>query len=335
MGIATGSDLDPSSAGVVGVPSRRRLFLSYSHENARFARRFCHDLRNAGFDCWIDQDIPSCSSDWVQHISSVINEREELVFLVSPESQKSEHVKTEVELAQRASLDVRRLRLTDIRYVDPVVQKAQLQDWSCASTTYRDSLRAFLREHGSDEVMPADPLSDFDLPGLQVQAHPAGSMLEGPKLQRAGFVASWLDVTPYTCSWLVAPAAWDGEAPDSLVVLFRFTGGADRNTLQEVLNHRLKLESQPWILLIEGHLPSQQANFCIPNDSPHIWEDCLNSCARLLNHSAIKSRKITLYLDCPNILAMAVGQRIDRGRAFDFYQFNRSDSSYQRVCLPG
>jgi TIR domain len=293
------------------------------------------DLDQAGLDCWLDtQNIPSCSADWEQEITSQIQQCNELIHLISPESLHSDPVTKETQLAIASGLAVRRLSLTAIDTLPPSIQKEQVHDWSCRMAPYRAALRALLREHNREDAAPPDLLASLNSADFKPHPH-HHQVLEGPRLQHAGFASSWVDVTPYTCSWLVCPDDWRGKAPDAVAVLFRFTGSIERETLQEVLVHRLAAKASPWIFVVEGHQPNQQSQFLIPNQSSHIWADCLLNCTRLLNHPMIKRRNIDLYLDCPSILALKIGQSIDRGRILSFYQFDRTDSSYQRLAIPG
>lgn len=310
-------------------PGRQpRLFISYSRENRRLAQRLQIDLERAGLDAWLDTlHILPCSQDWEEEIIAQIRERTELIHLISPEALCSQPVARETELALEARLNLRRLRLTAIDDVPDDIRKEQVHDWSCRRSSYRDCLRSLLKDFLSDHTLPSDILAALDHNDFQPPFDHVDN-LEGPAVSGEDSVRTWLDVTPYTCTWLISPKHWQGPAPDSIAVLLRFSGDIDRHTHQEVLVRRHQSGTTSWLVLVEGHQPNQQRWYHMPHQCPHIWEDSLNACTRLLNAPMIKKRRIDLYLDCPTSLAMAIGQRIDGRRQFTFFQFDRADSSY-------
>jgi len=306
------------------------LFISYSRENRRLAQRLLIDLERAGLDAWLDiRHIPPCADDFEEVIISQIRSRTELIHLISPESLKSVPVTTETEWAVAAGLKIRRLHLTDITHVPAAIQKEQVHDWTCKMSPYRNCLRSLLSDFRTEPQLPSDPLAALDNI-FQHQPEP-DDLVEPPLVESEDYVRSWVDVTPYTCTWLISPKRWQGPAPDSIAVLLRFSGDIDRKTHQEVLKGRSQSGDTPWLLMVEGHRPNQQRWYHMPQQSPHIWDDSLNACTRLLNAPTIKRRTIDLYLDCPTTLAMAIGQRIDGRRQFRFYLFDREDSTYHRL----
>lgn len=323
------TDPTPSNRERDGRPPQ--LFISYSRENRRLAQRLLFDLQQAGLDAWLDsQHIPACSDNWEEEIIAQIRERTELIHLISPEALQSDPVAREIKWALDAKLMLRRLRLTDSNHVPDAIRREQVHDWSCRRDSYRSCLRSLLRDFQLEHTMPSDPLTALDLGDFQPQTD-LDDKVEGPLVADSDNARTWVDVTPYTCTWLISPKHWQGPAPESIAVLLRFSGDIDRHTHQEVLTRRKQSGDTPWLLMVEGHQPNQQRWYHMPHQSPHIWDDSLNACTRLLNAPTLKKRKLDLYLDCPTTLAMAIGQRIDVRRQFRFYSFDRADSTYHRL----
>lgn len=75
---------------------QRRTFISYSRINKDFALKLALELRNSGFDIWLDQlDIPT-GSRWDDEVERALAECEIFMVILTPASSTSDNVKDEI-----------------------------------------------------------------------------------------------------------------------------------------------------------------------------------------------------------------------------------------------
>jgi len=85
------------------------VFLSYSRKDTAFVKALYAELSARGKDSWVDwKDIPP-SAEWLQEIHAAIDSAEALVFVISPDSVRSEICRAELQFAVK-----RRKRLVPI-----------------------------------------------------------------------------------------------------------------------------------------------------------------------------------------------------------------------------
>lgn len=81
------------------VERKTSVFISYSRKDKRFARKLNDALEQQDIKAWVDwEDIPS-TADWMAEITASIEGADALVFVLSPDSIKSEVCAKELELA--------------------------------------------------------------------------------------------------------------------------------------------------------------------------------------------------------------------------------------------
>jgi formylglycine-generating enzyme required for sulfatase activity len=74
-------------------------FISYSRVNSAFVVRLAKDLKNAGFDVWLDQlDIPK-GARWDDEIEAAVERSSTFMIVLAPESIESQNVKDELSYA--------------------------------------------------------------------------------------------------------------------------------------------------------------------------------------------------------------------------------------------
>lgn len=69
------------------------LFISYSRKNLTFAERLARDLRDAGFDVWIDFRRIKAGEEWVEAIIDGVRQADVLVVCLSADSIASDTVR--------------------------------------------------------------------------------------------------------------------------------------------------------------------------------------------------------------------------------------------------
>lgn len=93
-----------------------KLFVSYSRKDSKTARRLIEALTQMGQDVWVDwEDIPP-AADWLEQIFRGIEGSDAFIFIVSPDSIKSEVCNVEI---GRAALNNKRIIPVVIRDVEP------------------------------------------------------------------------------------------------------------------------------------------------------------------------------------------------------------------------
>ncbi|MBZ0280692.1 MAG: TIR domain-containing protein, partial [Anaerolineae bacterium] len=76
------------------------VFISYSRKDTDFARRLVDALQQSGRDSWVDWAGIPYSAEWWREICQGINSADNFVFIISPDSLKSEICNREVEYAR-------------------------------------------------------------------------------------------------------------------------------------------------------------------------------------------------------------------------------------------
>jgi formylglycine-generating enzyme required for sulfatase activity len=77
------------------------IFISYSRKDIIFARRLKEELEKRELDVWVDlEDIPP-TVDWMKEIQKNIEEADNFLFIISPDSITSKVCKEELEIAAK------------------------------------------------------------------------------------------------------------------------------------------------------------------------------------------------------------------------------------------
>jgi WD40 repeat protein len=78
---------------------KTKVFISYSRKNKAFVRKLNAALDEAGLDAWVDWDGIPLTVDWMNEITNSITSSNVFLFVMSPDSLKSEFCAKELELA--------------------------------------------------------------------------------------------------------------------------------------------------------------------------------------------------------------------------------------------
>ncbi len=119
-------------------------FISYSGHDQEFADRVYEGLQNNGVRCWFAPHHVQAGKKLHEQIDDAIRLHERLLLILSPNSIKSEWVKTEIAKARKREIREGRRVLFPISLNIPY---QQLQDWECFDAdTSKDSARE-IREY--------------------------------------------------------------------------------------------------------------------------------------------------------------------------------------------
>jgi TPR repeat protein len=102
-----------------------RVFISYSREDLEFADQLHAALNTYGFDSVIDRHGISGGEDWKRRLGNLIREADTVVFVLSPNSARSEICAWEVEEAERLG---KRILPTICRPLEGVSPPPRLRD---------------------------------------------------------------------------------------------------------------------------------------------------------------------------------------------------------------
>jgi TPR repeat protein len=93
----------PQQAGRPDSPDKGKLrvFISYSRQDLDFADQLAAALDSSGFECFIDREGISGGEAWKRRLGNLISEADTVVFVLSPDSARSETCNWEVEEAAR------------------------------------------------------------------------------------------------------------------------------------------------------------------------------------------------------------------------------------------
>jgi hypothetical protein len=76
------------------------IFISYSHKDSKYVRKLAKDIKQKGFDVWIDERI-DYGTEWPKVIQERLDECEAFIVVASESSFESKWVQNEVARAQR------------------------------------------------------------------------------------------------------------------------------------------------------------------------------------------------------------------------------------------
>ena len=93
--------LQKASGPASSDKGKLRVFISYSRDDLKFADQLNAGLDLYGFECLIDRHGISGGEDWKRRLGNLISEADEVVFVLSPNSARSEICAWEVEEAAR------------------------------------------------------------------------------------------------------------------------------------------------------------------------------------------------------------------------------------------
>jgi formylglycine-generating enzyme required for sulfatase activity len=83
----------------------RRIFISYAHADADFAKRLVAELRKRGYKCWIDDEAIKGGARWAKAIAEGISNCSALIVIVTRRALQSDWVEKEILWAQQPQVE--------------------------------------------------------------------------------------------------------------------------------------------------------------------------------------------------------------------------------------
>ncbi|HZI56212.1 MAG TPA: toll/interleukin-1 receptor domain-containing protein, partial [Verrucomicrobiae bacterium] len=118
-------------------------FISYSSKGQPFAERLHADLQNKGVRCWFAPHDGQGGRKLHEQIDQAIRVHEKLLLILSPDSMKSEWVKTEIRKAAKRQKQEKR----DVLFPVALVSFKKLRKWECFDSDLGKDLGAEIREY--------------------------------------------------------------------------------------------------------------------------------------------------------------------------------------------
>jgi WD40 repeat protein len=123
--------------------SQGSVFISYSRKDKAFVQKLNDALDNSGIQAWVDWEGIELAADWMQTISTGIQTHDAFIFVISPDSLKSEICMDELELAIKFNK-----KLIPVIHREPA--KSQAMHEKLASTNW-----VYMRKDDNfDETLP-------------------------------------------------------------------------------------------------------------------------------------------------------------------------------------
>ena len=82
---------------------KTKIFISYSRKDKLFVRKLNEAIDAADIDAWVDWEGIPLSSDWMAEITAAIEGGDAFVFVISPDSLKSQVCQDELELGIKSN----------------------------------------------------------------------------------------------------------------------------------------------------------------------------------------------------------------------------------------
>ena len=103
-----------------------KIFISYSRKDIDFAKSLAEKLQENGFDYWIDWEGIPPTVDWWKEIEKGIEEADNFLFLISPDSAKSKVCSQEIDAAVKNGKRIIPIVVREIEWEDTPPQLGHL-----------------------------------------------------------------------------------------------------------------------------------------------------------------------------------------------------------------
>jgi hypothetical protein len=98
--------------------SKHKVFLSYSGRDQTTAHRVWSELKNKGYDAWLDALIPRPGNSWVNNVRDALSASDVLVVLLSETSVKSQWVEWDFKKSLNNEIRKRAITVVPVRIDD-------------------------------------------------------------------------------------------------------------------------------------------------------------------------------------------------------------------------
>ena len=96
------------------------IFISYSRANSDIKDKIVRDLRDYGFDVWVDNDSITLANNWTDEIKKGIANSKIILYLGSPEAMKSSYISYELGYADALNKIILPIRIKGLTWEECV-----------------------------------------------------------------------------------------------------------------------------------------------------------------------------------------------------------------------
>jgi WD40 repeat protein len=108
---------------------KTKIFISYSRRDKAFVRKLRESLPADQFDVWVDWEGIPLSSDWMTEITHAIEGADSFLFVISPDSLKSEVCARELELGIQGNKKIIPILYREAEKKQPIHPKLASTNW--------------------------------------------------------------------------------------------------------------------------------------------------------------------------------------------------------------
>lgn len=136
---------------------KKKLFISYSHKDAKVVKDFAFSLSLRGFDIWLDEKDLASGENYTTRIFNEIHNADVYLVFLSKESLKSTWVEAEIDFALHEKIEKKRLSVVPVLLedVDIPVSLSNL-DYVDARESVQKAVQKFASKHCSDKIEKDD-----------------------------------------------------------------------------------------------------------------------------------------------------------------------------------
>ncbi len=305
------------------------LFLSHSHTDRANAHRLADDLRDAGYEVWIDAVNIPASSLWADEIAQGVKESSHFLALWSPHAAKSEWVGKEIDMAEEHGKPIIPLLLSG--EYNEMPDRLKRHQGYALHPNYRQGLADLLGQ------LPPAPGESVNLRQLlregkatfgEVAArfersqYPFGSREDVP-------VGIPLVRSACGAAYLFGRADDTLRAPDTVQMTVQFTGKQQDGDkfLREVeaflaAQPNIDAEKRLWMVWVSGP-HNASGDYYLPDDDPAVWADAAKLTWEAISQAASTQRPVHWFINAPTVLALAVGAGLRQKHSMFVYNLNR------------
>jgi len=109
-----GKSADSFPDGRIAKPPSKRVFLSHSHKDKRFARLLARSLTRRGIFVWLDEAEINIGDSLIDKLRLAIDEVDFVIAVISSFSVASEWVKKELDIAMNHEIKTKRIKVLPI-----------------------------------------------------------------------------------------------------------------------------------------------------------------------------------------------------------------------------
>ncbi len=301
------------------------IFISYSHDDTRFASKLERDLYDQGYTTWIDNLNLAGGTRWDDDIMQAIDDCDVFLLVWTANIEGSEYSKKEKDRAKaKGKRIIPLLRSGDKSRLWADIQNLQWIDFSSDYDAGWNKLISDLPL--PDEVNPQPDIKDLIGKGDMTFGGASRLWRSHFKLPLGGRVAIGLllDRSEYGVqTFLVGYEDADLKESESIQVFMNFSGMVENDRFADYIDYLQKRKSHLWTVLVRG--PMATTSRGLEYKMPYIkevWSEALKLSWRGVAKVGQEKLALHLYMNAPVALGAGFCAAMHFRRDLYIYQVN-------------